>query len=400
MRSIIIRKILSFSMLGITATGLFAQYEPAVFDYQHSYFNNGQVLKAESNLMISGTIHSDINRVEILLFDSENINKPLYSNLWKRSYESNTNLFQIPFSYYLRGNQKYDFIIKYFVGVKPEEKEKLRQALYTVTDEYINQSCFVRRKRLYTRKPVKVIVNELNTMLEDGLNMYRTNYEGEFSTFSGLLLDYINNITDKSLNTKESESLILYKSDETGKIAAYLGVYEERIERLKQFIHHEIDGLLAPELLVCTDTRLVKEYKTEKVRGEIAINAGFGAITLDNNYTRPALGASPFVGVSVPLANGAFGSRFLGNSAISVGVLTNTFKDRNENIVKGPVFNRPIYVSYGYKVLKFFRINAGTAVVQVMSPNANASGVNTFSFRPFVGISAEINLSARMGNKK
>ncbi|MBX7240223.1 MAG: hypothetical protein K1X92_00645 [Bacteroidia bacterium] len=401
MISLFKKQILFAAITGVTACGVFAQYEAAVFDYQNGTFNNGQVLKAETNLMISGAIQPDINRVEVSVYHPEgNQKKALYTNQWKRSFDNNSSLFQIPFNYYLGGNEQYDFVIRYFKTVTPEEKEALRTALYNAIDNFVEQSFYVKRKKNYSNNPEKAVVAELNAITADMLEMYRGNYEKVFFQYSSLITDYIELMTDKRLTSEESESIVIYKKDELGKIAAYLDIYEKRQIKLKKMLHQEIDAVLTPELLVCTDTRVAKEYKTEKVRGELPVNLGYGTILLDNNYIRPDFGLTPFIGVSMPLSNAAFGSGFLSNSSLSAGILTNTFKDRNENIVKGPLFNRPLYVSYGYRALKFIRINAGTAVVQVAQSNANASGLNTFSFRPFVGVSAEINLSMRLGSKK
>ncbi len=296
------KQILLAYLTGATACSVFAQYEAAVFDYQSASFNNGQVLKAETNLMISGAIHADVNRVEVTVFKPDgNLSKPLYTNQWKRGDENNATLFQIPFNYYLRGNEKYDFIIQYFKTVTPNEKEALRNALYNATDDFVAQAFYVKRKKSYARNPEKVLIAALNARTNDMLMMYRTNYEKIVCQYSGLISDYVGLITEKRLTSEEVEVIVMYKSDEIGKIAAYLDIYEKRQDRLKKRIHEEIDALLAPELYVCIDTRIVKDCKTERVKGELPAKIGDGSIMLDNNNQHPVVGLTPFVGVSAEI---------------------------------------------------------------------------------------------------
>ena len=104
---------------------VFAQYEAAVFDYSNAYFNNGQPLKAETFLLFSGAIRSDITRVEISIYKAKSKKEDeLYANTWKNMYSNGEGAFSITCNYKLRGNSEYDFVFDYFRPITPEEKEK------------------------------------------------------------------------------------------------------------------------------------------------------------------------------------------------------------------------------------------------------------------------------------
>ncbi len=106
--------------------------------YQNAYFNNGQPLKSESDLLVSGAIPKEIQRVEILIYNNkEKDRKPLYKNVWKRSFGNVQENFQIPVTYPLRGNSEYDIVLDYYRDVTEEEKKELKKVLYQLLDKYV-----------------------------------------------------------------------------------------------------------------------------------------------------------------------------------------------------------------------------------------------------------------------
>ena len=59
------------------------------------------------------------------------------------------------------------------------------------------------------------------------------------------------------------------------------------------------------------------------------------------------------------------------------------------NTYTGPIFKVPAYAALGYRAFQFIRINAGVTVLE----NTAQSSVKVY---PFIGISAELNLSLRL----
>ena len=52
-----------------------AQYEVAAYSQEASYFNNGQPLPAETNLLITGQAPEGVNRIEVSIFKAKTNHK-------------------------------------------------------------------------------------------------------------------------------------------------------------------------------------------------------------------------------------------------------------------------------------------------------------------------------------
>ena len=88
----------------------------------------------------------------------------------------------------------------------------------------------------------------------------------------------------------------------------------------------------------------------------------------------------------------ALNSRFVSNSSISAGIFLNNVEDQFGKEVTGPLVGRPIYGAYGYRLFRMVRLNAGAAVLQKATIDAQQLDINKIYLSPFVGVSLEINL--------
>jgi len=80
----------------------------------------------------------------------------------------------------------------------------------------------------------------------------------------------------------------------------------------------------------------------------------------------------------------------LSRTSFSLGVMTTSeIEDEQGNMYTGPIFKVPVYAALGYRAFQFMRINVGATVLEDVSQ----SSVKVY---PFVGISAELNLSLRL----
>jgi hypothetical protein len=72
--------------------------------------------------------------------------------------------------------------------------------------------------------------------------------------------------------------------------------------------------------------------------------------------------------------------------------LDKSFTDQNGQSYTGPIFQYPIYAALGYRAFRFLRINAGATALENSSDNS-------IGFYPFVGVSAELNLSLSLAKE-
>ena len=121
------------------------QYEVAAYSYAQNYFNNGQPLPAESNLLMTGEGPSGVSRIEVMVYKAKaNHNRPpLYHTSWLRPDGQVDNGFSLPINYKLHGNSDYDIVFAYF---KPVTTDRATQP--TPGDHQANDpsKCSARRR--------------------------------------------------------------------------------------------------------------------------------------------------------------------------------------------------------------------------------------------------------------
>lgn len=392
--------LLSFLLVGIAQT-MFAQYEPAVFDYTNAYFNNGQALKAEANLMFSGPVSRKIERVEIGLYRAKGSEKrPLYTGIWKRNFGNMQENFNMPFNYKLKGDANYDWKVDFFREISKEEKEELRKSIYAATDNYLDQNFMINGHKVKMLNSIESVMSDLNAIVKESMTYYRNESEIVFPGFSDIIRRGMKSLMGRKLTNAESANFT-DNDDVNKKQSARAELFQKRLSELKTVAHNEIDQVMNTHLLVRADSRKVVDYPTEHTKNELAVNIGYGAVYFSGDLQKLDYGRAPYAGLSFPLGNSALSGRFMSNSSISVGAFFNNFKDLNENTITGPIVGRPFYVGYGYRMFRFLRLNAGAAFLQSDANNNGINNLNTNSIaiRPYIGISAEIKLWMGLGNR-
>lgn len=364
---------------------LLGQYESVMFDYELAYFNNGQALPAESYLMLSGEMNAQVKRVEVEIFrgKSDLEKRPLYVSVWKRTAQHDGAAFRLPLNYLLKGSSQYSFRFSYFEPILPEEQQALAETLNGMLDTYLANVITHNGKEVRVQPGAKKIQSILNTIVMDGLFFYRSTNETAFPGFSDLSKELIQQLDGAKVGSAD---------------------YASKLADLQQLVKEELAQSLNQDWLVRTDVREVRDYPTDKIMNTLAINAGYGGVYLEGDESNFSYGTSPYVGISLPLANSALAAGFWQNTSLSVGVFTNNFV-QDDIEFSGPIFGRPYYVGLGYNIFRFVRINAGVTALEKRDSSSAGSGtisldVDAISLRPFVGISAEINLWAGLNQRR
>lgn len=382
-------------LLAMGSSLAFAQYKAVNFDYEKNYFNQGQALPAEDYFMVSGAVNSgiDLVRVEVHRGGKVAKDKPLYVSTWKRSFANTGQTFELPMNYKLRGNSEYDFVLQTYRKATATEKDNLKQILNSSLDAYVDGIISIERRRLAIDKPAGAMVSDMNDIVRSGTQFYVNKINFEFPGFSDIIKNKIKQIKDAKLR----KGLFNFSKKEAENRREARRMYGEKlIGELKTALHTELEQLVNTEMMVLSDQKEIADYPTEKTRHVLAVNAGYGGVYFSGGFNDLAYDSAPYVGLSFPLGKAAMSKPFWRNTSISAGAFLSNFTDEFGNEVTGPIFGRPYYVGLGYRVFQFVRINAGATFLE-NSTNTNLD-ISNISVKPFVGVSAELNLWMGLGN--
>lgn len=374
-----------------------AQYTTVTFDFEKSYFGENQPLPAERSMMFTGTIPSEVNMVQVSIFSSKGKEnrKALYTNLWRQSAGGDARVFNLPMNQKLRASTRYDLEIVYFKPISASEKEALSARIAEKLNSFIDFSLTSKKRGIKLRRSEKKMVKEMNEMVQLDLMNYRNQVQVPYRGFSELVSMKLKQI--KAANIKVKNVTAETKAERKNlKKNAKSEKREALISELKDLVEKEVNDITQGNWSVISDSRYVDNYETEGKQSSFAVNFGYGGVYLSgkvsDNFT---YGDSPYLGLSFPLGNTAFAPRILSNSSITLGAFVNNFIDENEKTVTGPIFGRPIYLGLDYKLFQFVRLNVGATVLEGMRPTDefNTKFTKKIFVRPFIGLSAKINLA-------
>lgn len=383
-------------LLFFISNSLFAQYQTVMYDYEKNYFNQGQPLPAEDYFMVSGQIPQGVDYVEVGIHRAGKIdkNKPLFVATWKRSYSYIGQTFELPINYKLRGNAEYDLTINTYRKASQIEKDNLRQILNSSLDAYVDGIISIERRRFSLDKPAGAMIEDLNDIVRNGTTFYTNKINFSFPGFSDIIKNKIKQIKDAKL--RKGLFNFSKKTAESRRDARRMYA-EKLLGELKTALHTELAQLINTEMVVLSDNKQINEYPTARVRNTLSINAGYGGVYFNGGINDLSYDSAPYVGLSFPLGR-AYRSRFLSNTSVSVGAFLQNFEDESGQEVTGPIFNRPYYVGLGYKIFQFIRFNAGATFLESAN-NTQFLDLKNIKVKPFIGVSAEINLWMGLGNK-
>lgn len=375
--------VLSFLMLSITT--VYSQFTSITYDLERNWFNEGQPLPAETDMIFKGSLPIDASKVELVILSSKK-QDPLYTAVWDKT---NANELSINVPYKLRPSSEYDFLIRFFEPLNASEKDKLIQDVSNTINAYLDAN-IKGNKSIKLLKNSKNNLKEMNQILRNIFTEYRSSiyqWEPTFSEIIQLKLEQMER-TDLTENyakadTSSSKKQIINQSR------------NQLISELETQINREVNQLLDRDLFLLKDTRFIDNYATENKENALAINIGYGGVYLSGNTDDLTYGASPYLGIAFPLGNSVLGSNFLSNTSLTLGVFLDNFEDANQNEVTGFLIDRPFYVGLDHKLFKFIRFNAGAAFLEAQ--NKDMTSNSSVLIRPFIGLSARIDLSIGLG---
>lgn len=360
-----------------------------VFDHRRSLLNEGGVIPSEEYFNITGERPEGVQLVRVVLYKAGNkTDRELYSSVWQAFPGQEDPSFNVPFRYALRAGQEYAFGVEYYRPISAEENRLVARQLSEAMRAYLDGAVQRSRGRVELAKGPRQMVRELDITVRDGLQNYRNGRGALFPGFSDLVLQQLDKLAYTRLR-KARFNVTEEEGDSQRDMRLRFG--DGLLESLAQMLEAEVNAYLSSGVLVITESRMVIGQKTQNRSKVVAINAGYAATYLGSAVNDLAYGGSPTVGISFPLGNESFRGRFWSNSAISVGVMLLDMP-LADDVVSGPIINRPFMVGYGYKFARILRANIGATVLQTKADSSPKFDFTGVSVRPYIGLSVEVNL--------
>ncbi len=364
------------------------QYETVVLNFEKSYFGENQPLPAGKYWMMTGVVNEEVPYMEVQLFPGKGRNsKPIYETLWKRSLNKTSPDFSIPVNFKLRSGNNYDILINYYRELSTTERGKLEQTLFNAMNNYVDQSFQAAKKKVKLSSNYRQIINDLNSIVKDGLSLYRSRTLIEFDGFS----DIVKNQLKKLEGTKLKKGKNVDAESEGGRTGR-IDYRTQLMDELKKQLQFEVIQYLNTDLYILVDDKLIENYPTEKLRSTLAIDAGYGGAIFTFDSEEFNYGSAPFIGLALPFGREGISKPFWNRTSISIGAFLLNFKDTDKNVVSGPIIKRPSYVGLGYRVWRFVKINAGATFLENPDTAGTIPGLEKrVEIRPMIGVSAQIN---------
>lgn len=358
-----------------------AQYKTMILNYEKSSFGENEPLPTNKNFIINGVVNSNIAYVDVRIFSKKGMDdEMIFSTFWKRDLNSQSLNFNLPINFHLREGREYDFFIQYFRETSEEERKKLEENLNSTLAAYIQQAFEISDKELELVNGSKKTLNDLNKIVTTGLTNYRTRTAVQFSEFSDIVKMKLKQMDDLKLKDGVAD-----KNDR----AMRLTFKNKIISELQVLLSRELEQYINNDLYILADDKYIDDYPTEETQNYLPLNIGYGGALLSTDFSNFNYGAAPYIGLSIPFGKEGGRSVFWSKTSLSVGAFITNLEDQGNVEYTGPIFKIPVYAGLGYRAYRFIRVNAGATFLENTT-------TNSLSIVPFVGLSAEFNISVKL----
>ncbi len=381
---------LTFTFLCLMAfwSALSAQYATINYDLERNYFNEGQPLPADQPIMFTGLVPSGVDIIEISVFPGKTdgeLKDRLFVASWKDFDNQNNTNFSVAVNYRLRSSEKYDFRVEFYEKISKTEQSELKDLVMNRVTDYLEANIKVKKKgfSIYSKK--KRMVSDLEAIIQDALKNYRNRRSSDFEGLSETVYQKLEKLEDIKA---DKDSL---KNEK---------MLNEQVDKIQKAVLNDIQSWLNTSWSKLVISRYVDDFETEKKRRFFSLSAGYGGIYFDGQLDDLSYGSAPYAGFVFPLSRRASASRFLQSSSFTIGVFLQDFEDDNGNEIKGLIIDTPLYAGLGYRLFEFVHLNAGATILErtEMTRDGNMTQTNQVTLiRPFVGLSARIDLSISLG---
>lgn len=370
--------------LGVSA--LFGQFTAVSYDLEKNYFNEGQALPAEKPLVFSGEVPAGVDLIAIRILPAKNGKSPLYETTWIDFDNEKNRTYSLSVNYPLRASTQYDIQFDFYTSIDPSAMRALTERVTAQTDAYVAASFKTDGNGVKAAdKPAKMVA-ELEEIIREALREYRFKSDQSAVQLSGALEQQFKSMADLvATPTKGAEAV----TDAT---------LPNAIKDVQVSVRKEVEGIMNKSWSKLAFTRYVDDYPTADKKGSFAVNVGYGLVYLDDKNDDISYDNAPYAGLSFPLSNSTIAPKFLRNASVSMGVFLDNFSDNKGNEISGLIVGRPFYLGLDYKLFEFIHFNLGATLLEkTTAATATEPEFKDAYIRPFVGLSAKIDLSVGLG---
>jgi len=366
--------ILMLSLLFIQNTN--AQYATVNFDLEKNYFNEGQPLPAEKNLMFTGIIPEGVSRIEIDIFAGKKVD---YTAVWKKAFaRENTNNFNLAVNYKLRPSDQYDFRVRFFQNMSYEQLNDLRDQLINQVAGYLMASVQQSGRNIQLLDREKKLIRRANEIVYSDLVGYRRSDDADFPGFSEAILQKLTGLDGSKVDTSFQ--------------------MEQLKEELYEQVEVEVEQFVAGEWTKLLFSRFIDDYETEKKQRSLSLNVGYGGIYLNGDFDDFTYGDAPFVGLLLPISSSVRAPKFFQNTSLNLGVFLSDFENVDGKNYSGFVIDQPLFAGLNFKLFQFLGLNAGMTLLEETDTAIPDDQDNeNILFRPYVGLSAKFDIAIGLG---
>lgn len=336
-------------------------------------FDDGRELPAEKAFIVSADAGLPVAllKMQVSASDFEE-GKILYESKWVRKDADNSTVAIMPNHYKLRSGRDYSFRFQYYRRLMEPERRQIQTMLEKTAYSLVKTNIAKKGKRYRFAESPSDIYQALNRMIEEGMVNFETTPGAVTPRFSG--------VVENLLFTMAREKMV---EDSAGIRSG------ERRNALHRQLANEIQMITNQYQYALQESVVIPEYPVERKNNYLAVHVGYGGVYDDGDFSDLEYFSGPYAGISFPLGNRVFAGNFWNNASVSAGVFLRNFKTSDSTKATGPIVKRPLYAALGYKFLNYFKIHAGAAVLEESEAGNNSKSVFV---KPFVGLSAEVNL--------
>ncbi len=135
-------------------------------------------------------------------------------------------------SYYLQNSRQHTLLINYYEPIAEEEIGRLERLIGNALSYYVDQMVVIAGDRVHLTKKKKIIIKELNQIVEDGIKFYNYQALKNFSGFSQAVVNQIEALANLDLSSIQSDA------DETESLKYFY--VQSRLNDLKLLLNIEI----------------------------------------------------------------------------------------------------------------------------------------------------------------
>jgi hypothetical protein len=354
-----------------------AQYTEVNLDFESAYIGENNPLPAATNILLSGAIPAYIDRVSINIYSHRGRDNrtPLHNAVWQRPLENRDASYSLPLNFKLRPSSEYDIEVLYFSSTSSKERNELLKRSERRLKLYLESQRSPNGKGVNWEQKPKRLVEDMNALLQADLKTYRRTKSAPDLAFSELI----------ELQLEKMSKLKMSK-DSSATQAAVRKAYSN----LEGLMESELQRMIPERLYRLADSRYLEDCPTEQKQGVLSLTTGYGGAYLSGDLGENLdYDTSPFAGLSFPLGNRAFAPRFFSNTYIGFGVYFNNLENSKGEELSGPIIGRPVYASLDYKLFQFIYLNLGATLLE----QGQQDNSSELLIRPFIGLSAKVNLS-------